>query len=502
MDSNLEIQMFPTESIYPYERSLKIRGKTKIRMIADSIVSYGFDQPIVITEEGEIIKGVGRYEAAKMLALSEVPVIINSDLSDIEIMAARIADNKVAESEWDFQNLWGEVELLTRQGILPQAFGFELSTLQKMFPEMLIEDKVVDDNENDKSLGTPDVNVEQDRNSFENEDASFVSDPEAIYPFVGDNLYFRNLPLLDYFHCHSTIAIGVSGATSIASLLWAIENGLKDRLYVFHIPMNWGVEDPTIYPYLKKIETDLNIKINCVGSINPRNPSCFDDYILQFGFPNPKYGCWLESELRNTRLFALSHDVFKDSTDVCFVLNARWEGSVTKRNHFPDRGEMVTDTGVMHYGNPLYMWTDRDVHKYLYDNSIKLPPSYTVNNTNNCALCPKNRREYFIWYRKNFPVLWLRILSYYAKGARFTGDLNSSILRTIADIDDPNVGVIEFSGDNSSNALSIDELKYLSRNDIDSDYVVAKHRIFDDVLCGNPVFRHNRQLSNLKLCSY
>src|SRR6056297_3812968 len=88
------------DAIIPYTNNPKEHPDEQVQKIASSIKNYGWDQPIVVDGDGEIIKGHGRLQAAEKLGLDEVPVIWREDLTDAEAKAARIADHKTAESPW------------------------------------------------------------------------------------------------------------------------------------------------------------------------------------------------------------------------------------------------------------------------------------------------------------------------------------------------------------------------------------------------------------------
>ena len=87
--------------IKPYEKNAKKHDKKQIKQVADSIKRFGFDSPIILDKNNEVIAGHGRLEAAKLLGLTEVPTISKENLTDQEVKAYRLADNKIAESEWD-----------------------------------------------------------------------------------------------------------------------------------------------------------------------------------------------------------------------------------------------------------------------------------------------------------------------------------------------------------------------------------------------------------------
>lgn len=87
--------------IKPYSKNAKKHPDKQIKQIADSIKAFGFNQPIVIDKNKEIIVGHGRYRAAKLLGLTDVPIIQADQLTEEQIKAYRLADNKLNESGWD-----------------------------------------------------------------------------------------------------------------------------------------------------------------------------------------------------------------------------------------------------------------------------------------------------------------------------------------------------------------------------------------------------------------
>ncbi len=100
------------DKLIPYTNNAKEHPDEQVKKIASSIKNYGWDQPIVVDGENEIIKGHGRLQAANLLGLDEVPVITRDDLTDAEKKASRIADNKTAESAWLEDELTTELDML------------------------------------------------------------------------------------------------------------------------------------------------------------------------------------------------------------------------------------------------------------------------------------------------------------------------------------------------------------------------------------------------------
>jgi hypothetical protein len=89
-------------ALRPRATNPRTHSKKQIRQIAASIERFGFTNPILIAHAGGVIAGHGRVEAAKLLGLESVPTICLEDLTDAEVRAYVIADNKLAENAgWD-----------------------------------------------------------------------------------------------------------------------------------------------------------------------------------------------------------------------------------------------------------------------------------------------------------------------------------------------------------------------------------------------------------------
>lgn len=95
--------------LVPYANNTKKHDETQIKNVAESIKKYGWVQPIVIDNDGTIVIGHCRALAAEKLGIEEVPCVVVSDLTEEEINALRIVDNKTNESPWDFDLLSAEL---------------------------------------------------------------------------------------------------------------------------------------------------------------------------------------------------------------------------------------------------------------------------------------------------------------------------------------------------------------------------------------------------------
>jgi DNA modification methylase len=105
------IEMLPPQSLRAARRNARTHSKKQIRQIADSMARFGVINPVVADDHGQIVAGHARVAAARLLGLKQVPVIRLSHLSETEIRAYMLADNKLAEKAgWDREILAVELE--------------------------------------------------------------------------------------------------------------------------------------------------------------------------------------------------------------------------------------------------------------------------------------------------------------------------------------------------------------------------------------------------------
>lgn len=119
----MNITMLKIDALKPYDKNPR-KNDEAVKYVAESIKQFGFKVPIVIDKHNVIVAGHTRYKAAKQLGIDEVPCIVADDLTEEQVKAFRLADNKVAEAaEWDFGLLGDELEGIF--DIDMEAFGFE-----------------------------------------------------------------------------------------------------------------------------------------------------------------------------------------------------------------------------------------------------------------------------------------------------------------------------------------------------------------------------------------
>jgi site-specific DNA-methyltransferase (adenine-specific) len=110
------------DELREYENNPR-NNENAVAAVAASIKEFGFKVPLVIDAAGVIIAGHTRAKAAAQLGLQTVPCIVADDLTEEQIRAFRLADNKTGElAGWDFEKLNAELELL--QGMDMSEFGF------------------------------------------------------------------------------------------------------------------------------------------------------------------------------------------------------------------------------------------------------------------------------------------------------------------------------------------------------------------------------------------
>lgn len=159
------LEYITVTALRPYDRNARAHSKKQIRQIANSIERFGFTNPVLVSDDGEIIAGHGRVEAAKLLKMERVPTLRLSHLSDAERCAYILADNKLARNAgWD-----RELLALELQGLLDLDFQVDLTGFGLAEIDMILDDA---------REGSPDAS----------------SDPEDEVPPVGNPAFSVTRP--------------------------------------------------------------------------------------------------------------------------------------------------------------------------------------------------------------------------------------------------------------------------------------------------------------------
>lgn len=122
-NKELNITYRPIKELKPYKKNAKKHSKEQVEQIANSIKEFGFTQPVIIDKHDCVVAGHGRILGAKKAGLKQVPTVCLDELTEEQIKAYRLVDNKLNESEWDYSLLDEEIEQLTDMDM--DLFGFD-----------------------------------------------------------------------------------------------------------------------------------------------------------------------------------------------------------------------------------------------------------------------------------------------------------------------------------------------------------------------------------------
>lgn len=129
------------KELKPYKKNAKKHDKTQVEQIANSIKEFGFTQPVIIDKNNCVVAGHGRILGAKKAGLKQVPTVTLEELTEEQIKAYRLVDNKTNESDWDFSLLDEELGILA-DTIDMDLFGFDLTEQEDEELELQMEKEV------------------------------------------------------------------------------------------------------------------------------------------------------------------------------------------------------------------------------------------------------------------------------------------------------------------------------------------------------------------------
>lgn len=154
----MDIKTIELKNLIPYDKNLR-KNDEAVKYVAASIREFGFKVPIVIDRNNVIVAGHTRYKAAQELGLKDVPCIIADDLTDEQVRAFRLADNKTAElAGWDFEILAEELEDIC--DISMASFGFESDDDMDKIIDKFFEDSESENNSRKKKHICPNCGYE------------------------------------------------------------------------------------------------------------------------------------------------------------------------------------------------------------------------------------------------------------------------------------------------------------------------------------------------------
>lgn len=183
----------PMAELKPYDKNTKKHDDVQINNVAESIKQYGFVQPIVIDKNNVVVIGHCRLLAAKKLKMQEVPCVCVEDLTEEQVKALRIVDNKSNESPWDFDFLADELA-----DIDLSDFDFDFGIDDEEQEPEIVEDEAPEvDEENDPITKLGDIwQLGRHRlmcgSSTDKDDVLMLTDNNPVYLIYTDPPYGMN----------------------------------------------------------------------------------------------------------------------------------------------------------------------------------------------------------------------------------------------------------------------------------------------------------------------
>lgn len=131
-DVELNIVYRNIKELKPYKKNAKKHPKEQVERIANSIKEFGFfeHRAVAIDKNNCVVEGHGRILAARKAGLTQVPTICLDDMTEEQINAWRLIENKTAESSYDEAMINKEIEELLKSDIDMEAFGFSIDVLE------------------------------------------------------------------------------------------------------------------------------------------------------------------------------------------------------------------------------------------------------------------------------------------------------------------------------------------------------------------------------------
>jgi DNA modification methylase len=121
----LRLEFWPLDRLVPSPRNARTHSDAQVAEIAGSIRAFGFTNPILVGEDGDVIAGHGRLAAARRLGLADVPVVLLEGLTELQRRQLVLADNRIAlNAGWDLEMLHLELKDLSALGADLSMLGF------------------------------------------------------------------------------------------------------------------------------------------------------------------------------------------------------------------------------------------------------------------------------------------------------------------------------------------------------------------------------------------
>lgn len=153
----MKVEYLSTAVLVPYANNARSHSKAQIDQLASAITTYGFNNPILVDEDNNIIAGHGRVLAAEQIGMEQVPCIRLTHLNADQRRAYMLADNRIAlNSGWDFDKLATELEHLTKLELDVTTLGFSDFELDNLLGSLHAPTVTIGVNADETGTSNPD----------------------------------------------------------------------------------------------------------------------------------------------------------------------------------------------------------------------------------------------------------------------------------------------------------------------------------------------------------
>ena len=354
----LRVKYVPIGDVRPYEDNPR-RNDGAVQAVAASLREFGWRQPIVVDADGTIIAGHTRYKAALALEMTEVPVVVASDLTPEQCAAYRLADNRVGElAEWDGELLAQELDGLADLDM--SAFGFDSGEL----------------------LSGADVD-----DLFEDYDGgSSYDDP---------NVAMEEIDLGDVLDGVRHIFWSFSGGRDSTLALFSTYKTFRDMGYQCHVLfVSSGCEFPDLEVHVRRVCRSIGAELTILRP----DYNFLTEYADKGKFPNPVFMDCVE-RLINRPIDAHIKSLIGDE-DYLLVRGGKASQKTTRSN--TARLQRVRDKPHLTIYNPAYDYTEDQLSA-----DIPMWRGYEEGfDRTACWCCPFQKKTQWDALKRCYPLLW------------------------------------------------------------------------------------------------
>tara|TARA_R110000744_G_scaffold55347_4_gene117085 strand:+ start:352 stop:1671 length:1320 start_codon:yes stop_codon:yes gene_type:complete len=308
VDRIRDLETVPVDDLKPYPQNARTHSSEQIQQIKQSIIEFGFTNPILIDKHNEIIAGHGRFESAKQLEMYAVPCIRLNDITETQKKAYVIADNKLAlNADWNIDLLSEEMQNLVAEDFNIDVIGFDEAELNELLGTEEVKGLTDEDDVPDKPE-TP-TTLKGDIYKLGNHklmcgDATNEADVSKLMNNTKADMVFTDPPYNANYKSRGSNKLLRKGIKNDSMSNELFDNFVTDflpSLYVstkkgasFYICCNWKDSYPRFYFHIT--EANMNIS-SCIIWDKKSGGMGWQDYRYQYefiiyGFKKDKSHCW------------------------------------------------------------------------------------------------------------------------------------------------------------------------------------------------------------------